>query len=110
MKDLMEYRGYYGDATYSAEDHVFYGKLQGINALVDYSGDSVSELEASFHEAVEDYLIFCEDQEIQPETPLDDTITIQLSPSVRAKVIDISHRRKISINRTIEQAVEAYEG
>lgn len=61
MNQMMEYKGYYGDAVYLPDDHIYHGKLQNIEAYVDYSGESISELEVSFHEAVEDYLAFIEE-------------------------------------------------
>ena len=63
----MEYKGYVGSVHYSSEDHVFYGKLEDIRALVNYEATSLSELEASFKEAVDDYLEFCKGQRITPE-------------------------------------------
>lgn len=55
----LTYKGYRGGAAYSSPDDVFYGKLQGIRALVSYEGGSVEELQVAFEEAVDDYLEFC---------------------------------------------------
>lgn len=56
MKNFLEYRGYLGTVEFSADDKCFFGKIQGINDLVLFEGESVSELERSFKEAVDDYL------------------------------------------------------
>lgn len=56
----MTYRGYNGSAAYSEKDQVFFGKIEGINGLVNYEADSVKELTDAFHEAVDDYLACCE--------------------------------------------------
>ena len=40
---------------------MFYGKIEGINGLVNFEGESVKELTEAFHEAVDDYLAYCED-------------------------------------------------
>ena len=59
--NTLKYKGYIGSVAYSEPDKVFFGKLEGIDALVNYEGESVAELTAAFHEAVDDYLALCED-------------------------------------------------
>ena len=52
----MTYKGYLGSVAYSEKDNVFFGKVEGINGLVNFEGESVRELTDAFHEAVDDYL------------------------------------------------------
>lgn len=61
MKNYLEYKGYLGTARFSADDKVFCGKIQGINDLILFEGESVSELENSFKESVDDYLETCKE-------------------------------------------------
>lgn len=56
MKNLIEYKGYTGSIEYSKEDKLFFGKVQGIRALISYEGASATELISDFHSAVNDYL------------------------------------------------------
>jgi len=53
---LLRYKGYYGSVEVSTEDNCLFGKLEFINPLVNYEGESVRELESSFKAAVNDYL------------------------------------------------------
>jgi len=55
MKNYLEYNGYVRTIAFSAEDKVFYGKLQGINDLHTFEGSFAKELKAAFKEAVTDY-------------------------------------------------------
>lgn len=55
MQDVMEYKDFIGSVRYSAVDDIFYGKLEGIEDLIVFEGDSVSELNSAFNRAVEDY-------------------------------------------------------
>ena len=57
MKNLLEYKGYYGSVEYSSEDVLLYGKVLGINSLISYEGESVAELQQDFEWAVDDYLM-----------------------------------------------------
>lgn len=60
----MTYKGYLGSVAYSDKDQVFFGKVEGINGLVNFEGESVKELTETFHEAVDDYLTYCEKEDI----------------------------------------------
>ena len=57
----MTYKGSLGSVAYSEKDNVFFGKIEGINGLVNFEGESVKELTDAFHETVDDYLAYCED-------------------------------------------------
>ena len=56
----MKYKGYFAKVEFDPEDHIFIGHIIGIRDVVGFHGKSVSELERSFHEAVDDYLDACE--------------------------------------------------
>lgn len=47
--------------AFCEEDNVFFGKIEGIDGLVNFEGSSVEELKEIFHEAVDDYLTFIND-------------------------------------------------
>lgn len=55
--NTMTYKGYLGSVAYS--DQVFFGKIEGINGLVNFEGESVKELTEAFHEAVDNYQAYC---------------------------------------------------
>ena len=67
MKNLIEYKGYVGSIEFSVEDELFYGKVQGIRALISYEGKNASELIEDFHNAVDDYLEVCKKEGSEPE-------------------------------------------
>lgn len=70
----MEYKGYTGSIEYSRHDGCFYGKIENIADLVNYEGQTLEELENSFHEAVDDFIIFL--QEVKNMSKEDAEITI----------------------------------
>jgi len=53
---LMHYKGFYGSTDSSIEDGCLFGKLEFIDPLINYQGDTVQELEAAFMATVDDYL------------------------------------------------------
>lgn len=53
--NTLTYKGYMGSVNFSEKDSVFFGKIEGIDGLVNFEGESVKELTEAFHEAVDDY-------------------------------------------------------
>ena len=63
--NTMTYKGYIGSVAFSEKDNLFFGKIEGINGLVNFEGESVKELTEAFHEAVDDYLAYCKEEGIE---------------------------------------------
>ena len=59
MKNVLLYNDFIGSVDFSADDEVFFGKVEGIDDLVSFEGSSVSELKAAFESSVDDYIEFC---------------------------------------------------
>ena len=64
--NTLTYKDFVGSVAFSEEDNLFFGKIEGIDGLVNFEGESVSELTNAFHEAVDDYLAYCEEEGIKP--------------------------------------------
>ena len=43
MNNTIEYKGYIGSIEFSPEDGVFFGKVQGVKALISYEGSNASD-------------------------------------------------------------------
>lgn len=59
----MTYKGFRTIVKYSKEDKLYYGRIEDIFDLVNYESENYEGLENAFHEAVDDYIAFCEDIE-----------------------------------------------
>lgn len=64
--NTLTYKNYIGSVNFSEKDNVFFGKVEGINALVNFEGESVGELRKAFQEAVDDYLAYLSKRESNP--------------------------------------------
>lgn len=67
VSNILYYKGYYGKIEYSVEDKVIYGKIMGIHSLISFESESATDIETEFHNAVDDYLSYCEEEGIEPE-------------------------------------------
>ncbi|MCE8455700.1 type II toxin-antitoxin system HicB family antitoxin, partial [Rhodovulum sulfidophilum] len=59
MKNVMSYKDYSARVEYDDEDGIFAGRIAGIEDVVGFHAESVTELKAAFQEAVDDYLEIC---------------------------------------------------
>lgn len=82
MNNFIEYKGYYTNVQSSPEDHILHGKIEGIRDLVNFECESASEVEEKFHEAIDDYLAFCEDMNRMPERPCKVFFNIRVTPEI----------------------------
>ena len=104
--NTLQYKGFLGSVEFSEADGVFFGKIEGINALVNFEGESVKELTDAFHEAVEDYLIFCEEEGIEPHKSYSGALNVRLTPEIHSRVATLAKQTGVSINAFIRKAVE----
>ena len=65
--NTLNYKGFFGSVNYSAEDECLFGKITGITDLVTFEGDSIQSLKSAFVEAVEDYILLCQEAGKAPE-------------------------------------------
>lgn len=55
----FKYKGYCTHIHYNQTDKLFYGKIEGINDLVNFESDNMMDIENEFHKAVDTYIDFC---------------------------------------------------
>jgi predicted HicB family RNase H-like nuclease len=108
MSNFMEYKGYYSNPRYSAEDNVFWGKLDGISDSISFEGTTVSELQTAFAEAVEDYLDTCKRNGMTPKTPFHGRLEINIAPDIHRQVALFASERDVSLNQAVETALKGY--
>jgi len=106
MNGMMEYKDYIGSAEFSADDDIFFGKVQGIRALISYEGSTVAELTADFHAAVDDYLAMCASEGRKPEKGYAGTLSVCISPELHRKAALAAFSEKMTLDRFVERSIE----
>jgi predicted HicB family RNase H-like nuclease len=105
MNDILEYKGYYANLHFSSEDEVFYGKLLGIDDLVNFEGASVKELKKAFHEAVEDYLETCKELGKEPNKTYKGTFNVRITTDLHKEAANFAAIHNISLNDFVKTAI-----
>jgi predicted HicB family RNase H-like nuclease len=107
MKDLMEYKGYYGSAHYDDDDRIFNGKVEYLRSLVSYEADAAKHLRKAFEEAVDDYLELCERTGAAPEKPFKGSFNVRIGPELHRKAALKAMRKGVSLNNLVTEALKA---
>ena len=102
----MTYKGYLGSVAFSQKDNVFFGKIEGINGLVNFEGESVKELTEAFHEAVDDYLAYCKDEGIEPDKSYSGVLNVRLTPAIHRQIAILARQAGLTLNAYIKDALE----
>lgn len=105
MKNYLEYKGYIGTTAFSAEDKVFFGKIQGINDLVTFEGTSVKALEKSFKDAVNDYLETCEALGKAPDKMYKGTFNVRIPQELHQQTALLASKAGVNLNEVVKRAL-----
>jgi predicted HicB family RNase H-like nuclease len=106
MKDMLKYKGYYGSIHFDENDLILYGKVEFIKALINYEGESASNLKKAFEEAVDDYLQMCKQENMQPEKPFKGTFNVRIGQRLHEKATIAAAELGIKLNEFVKQALE----
>ena len=109
MNNIMKYKGYWAEISYSDEDECFCGKIEGLkNDLISFEGETVKELKKDFKDAINSYLQTCKELGKEPEKQCKGSLNVRLGVELHNKAKMKSIEQNISINELIKNAVTAY--
>ena len=108
MKDMMEYKGYYGSVHYSDEDQIFHGKIEFIRSLVSYEGTDVRNLRTAFEEAIDDYLELCINERKEPDKPFKGSFNVRTGTDLHRRAVLYAKSKGTNLNKVIADALENY--
>lgn len=83
--NMLKYNNYTARIEFDEDDGTFVGHIAGINDVIGFHADSVSDLTAAFHEAVDDYLETCKAVGKAPEKAFSGNFMVRIDPAAHAK-------------------------
>ena len=104
--NTMSYNGFAARVEFDAEDRIFVGHVAGIRDVVGFHGESVAELEAAFHEAVDDYIAACKKLGQTPDKPYSGRVMLRLPPEVHARASAAAQVQGMSFNQWAAQVLD----
>ena len=108
MKNYFEYKGYIGTVEMSIEDGTFFGTVHGLDDLITFEAENFSDLKKAFEEAIDDYLIFCEECGKEPEKLYKGQFNVRFSPKMHRDLAMEAAKQQKSLNQIMENACSNY--
>ena len=95
----MKHNGYFAKVEFDPEDRIFVGRIIGIRDVVGFHGESVTELETAFQEAVDNYLAACKVLGQEPNKSYSGNLMLRIPPEIHAAVASAAEASGKSINQ-----------
>jgi len=106
MTDRLRYMDFIGSVHFSAEDEVFYGKIEGINDLVTFEGTTVSKLKSAFKEAVLDYIEICKEAGKEVFKSFKGSFNVRVNPELHSQAFELAMLEGKTLNQFVKEAIE----
>ncbi len=105
MTDKLKYKDFIGTVHYSNSDEIFFGKIEGINDLVTFEGETVKKLKKSFTDAVEDYLNLCKETGKEAFKSFKGSFNIRLNPELHSRLFENATMEGKTLNQYVKEAI-----
>lgn len=108
--DMMKYKGYKATIAYDEEDRIFVGEVFGVSDSLNFHGRSIEELETSFHDCIDNYLVYCQEVGKEPQKEFSGSFNVRTSPMIHEKASEYAAENGFSLNQVVSMAMEAFLG
>lgn len=82
MKNGLTQKGFIGTVDFSAEDHLFFGKIEGKDDLITFEGSTVTGPETAFIYMVDQPIADCKAEGKPAEKSYKGVLNIRISPEL----------------------------
>ena len=105
MINTMSYQGYSATMVFDTEDKIIVGRVQDIDDLIAFHGESIAEFESNFHAVIDDYLAAAKALGSPAERPASGKVMLRIAPQVHAAALKAAARSGTSLNKWAESAL-----
>ena len=106
LNDVLTYKGFIGSVRFSAQDDVFFGKVEGVNDLITFEGDSVKELKNAFHYVIDEHIKDCECENIPLEKSYKGCFNLRLTPDLHRRTAIAAKTQGVTLNTFVRKSIE----
>lgn len=106
MKDVLKHKDFIGSGHFSAEDDCFFGRIEGIDDLVNFEGRAVGDLKKAFREAVKDYMGLRQSAGKPLNKSCKRSLNVRMTTDLHKRAARKSAMLGISLNQVVQRAVE----
>lgn len=105
VMNTMSYKGYLARIEYDPRDDIFAGHVLGLADHISFHGDTVADLTADFHQAIDHYLEDCARTGRQPEKPASGKLMLRIRPEVHAAAAIAAKASGKSLNQWADEVL-----
>ena len=105
MTNFMTFKGYTASMVFDTEDKIIVGRVQDVDDIISFHGESVSVFESNFHAVIDDYLAASKELGSAPEKPASGKVMLRIAPEVHAAALKAAARSGKSLNKWAENAL-----
>ena len=95
----INYRGYAARVDFDGRDGIFVGRVLGVKDSITFHGETVGELVADFHAAIDHYLTVCAKRGERPDKPYSGKLMLRVSPEIHAAAALAAEASGASLNQ-----------
>ena len=105
QQELM-YEGFTGSIEASVEDECLHGRIQFIDDLITYEGNTISEIKSAFKDAVVRYLEHCKKIGKSPNKPYSGTFNVRIGAELHKQAAQKAASMGLSLNQLVTNAIQ----
>jgi predicted HicB family RNase H-like nuclease len=103
--NILSYKAYSARIEFDANDAMFFGRIAGVNDVVGFHAETVADLVAAFHEAVDDYVETCAKLGKTPDKACSGKLMLRVDPKVHAASLRAAELAGVSLNQWSEHVL-----
>lgn len=82
----MMYKDYQARVEFDDDANILHGEVLNIQDVITFQSRSVDGLQQAFEDSVNEYLVYCGEQGLEPEQPATAVYEVKLSPGLTGQV------------------------
>jgi predicted HicB family RNase H-like nuclease len=107
MDNVLKYKSFIATVKYSEDDEAFIGKIEGINSVVSFEGQSIEELKSAFKDAVESYLDFCRRKGVtEMQKSYTGAFNVRIDADLHRRAAIAAKTHGVTLNAFVKKAIE----
>ena len=106
--NTLKYKGYEGSVNCDFSANLLTGKVIGIRTGLIYEAENLQDLQFAFRQTVDDYLQYCNKENLVPEKPFSGNLNIRLGSERHQAIAAYARRHGMKINDAIRSAIDRF--
>jgi predicted HicB family RNase H-like nuclease len=104
---MLEYQGYRAEVELDLDANLLFGRVIDIKTVITFQAERVDQIRHAFEEAIDDYLLYCNERGKVPERPFSGRLSFRTTPDIHRLIVEASAAEGLSANAWMEKVIVA---